>query len=1165
MHRLWLPAGAIGLVLLGGLGILAEGGGGGLAYRLLQSYVEWRMQTQLRAAARLSAEPLSGALAHSKDYLLLIYDRNGTLRAWNSHQWPLFTPTLTSLSPEIYADEEKAYYLLKQQVESLTVVVAIPLWVAYPVSYRHTYFLGQEAFGSMGLRVSPRPQQGSLPLLYRDLSGQTLFRLYVGPWEVWLHPFRVTFLVVGAAWIIGLLVWLHRRWRPLSHWVYLGRMGLVVGLLWTLLKITGLPGRYLEGPFFHAESLAWGSMLTSAWDFLVLSGIVIWALYSLPRQTFRRLWLLIGGYWAFWGLMGLLVWGLARHSQLSLEPSDFAHFWEVLPAIAIILIIGGQLLGTQRGIAERSLWAWIGFFSLLGSIGAWVAGLPWWGVLSLVALYLSLFLPLRGPAFVWILFQAILLSVGVNSFFSAGQAWRAKHRIPAYAKLAVFPRDLLLEVHLSYRLARLSQDTLLWQNLSTADNLIDATFIARLTRKYFLSLSENYLPVLSFWSVQDTRLDNQYELLPISWRNLPPRALVPTLNPHLFFVVKGTKRYFYVGRYPLNYEGYPIFLQIELYPRLRPLAESFAGTTSTINYALYDNQQRVLTRGHSNFPSYLYRSLESQWIWRYFPDKYQVYYRASTQQYLILEYPRRTNLHVLASMPIILLILGLIKVLEFLCGKPEGWKRFWESRYRLAPRVRAVFVATVILPLIGLLGVSFLFFIRLMQGSLEDNLRRKLNILHSYIQEERILREKLQAGMDSYIPHEESYIRDLMQRLARLTESQVAIYTADGLLYSSTLSPAHVGIYVFPLLDPSVKTSTEEVIIARQEWTGIGQVTCGYMPLRNLSGRLLGYIQVTFPAPQVTLYQAIRGFIAYGVNVYLLLILISALVGLSLMEHLLRGLSELEAQVRTAPAGTIPPRLSWPNSQDEIGTFVRAYNEMINRLEISQRELEMTLRQISQQEMARQAAHEIKNALTPIKLIAQHMQRLSHIEPEKLHRLSHEMLQKIETLARIANRFLTFAGPQDPSTFTLVPIHLNHFLEEYFQPYLQNTSIQMKLLLPETPVWIKGHPDMLSQVLNNLIQNALQALEGREDGEITLNLEIHGEEAWIAVRDNGPGISPDVQARIFEFYFTTKRSGTGLGLAISKRLVEQMQGRISVETQLGQGTVFYVVFPAHMP
>jgi signal transduction histidine kinase len=1165
MRRLWLTAGAIGLILLAGLGILAEGGGGAFAYRLLQSYVEWRMQARLRAAARLAVEPLPGTMAQGEDYLVLVYDQKGALRAWNSHQWPLFAPTLTSLSPEIYADEEKAYYLLKQRVESLTVVVAIPLWVTYPVPYQHTYFLGQEAFGSAGLRASPAPRRESLPLLYRDLSGQTVFRLYVGPWEAWLHPFRVLFLAIGAVWVAGLLVWLHRRWRPLSHGAYLGRMGLVVGLLWMLLKIADLPGRYLEGAFFHAESLAWGWLLRSAWDFLVLGGIIAWALYSIPRQTFRRAWFLVGGYWVFWGVMGLIFWGLARHSQLSLEISDFAHFGDVFLILGIVLAVSGQFLAGKVEISERRLWLWIGTFSLLGSIITWVAGVPWWGVVSLAVLYLSFFMPLRVPGFVWGLFQGVLLSIVVNSFFSAAQEWRAEQRIPAYAKLAAFPRDLLLEARLSYRLARLSQDTLLWQNLSTADNLIDATFIARLTRKYFLSLSENYLIALSFWSEQDTRLDNQYELLPISWRSLPPDALTPTLSPHLFFVVKGTKRYFYAGRYPLSYQGYPIFLQIELYPRVRPLAESFAGTAPSISYALYDNQQRVFTHGHSNFPSHLYRSLESQWSWQHLPDKYQVYYRASAQQHLILEYQRRTILHVLASFPFILLILGLIKALELVCKRPEGWKIFWETRHRLAPRVRAVFFATVILPLIGLLGVSFLFFIRLTQGSLEDSLRRKLTILHSYIQDERILSEKLLTGINSYIPHEESYIRDLMQRLARLTESQVAIYTADGFLYSSTLSPAYVGIYVFPLLDPSVKTTAEEFMVARREWPGIGRVTYGYMPLRNSSGRLLGYIQVTFPAPQVTLYQAIRGFIAYGVNVYLLLILVSTLVGLSLMEHILRGLSEIEDQVRKAPIGTIPPRLSWPNSQDEIGTFVRAYNEMINRLEISQRELEMTLRQISQQEMARQAAHEIKNALTPIKLIAQYLQRLPHIEPEKLHRLSHEMLQKIETLARIANRFLTFAGPQDPSTLTLVPIHLNHFLEEYFQPYLQNTSIHMKLLLSETPVWIKGHPDLLSQVLNNLVQNALQALEGRENSEITLSLETRDGEAWIAMRDNGPGIPPDVQARMFEFYFTTKRSGTGLGLAISKRLVEQMQGRIFAETQLGQGTVFYVVFPAYMP
>jgi signal transduction histidine kinase len=1163
MRRFWPWGGAIGLVLLLGLGVLAEGGGGAAPYRLLQGYVDWVMQRKLRAAAQLLNQPLKSSSVESEDYLILVYDRQGNLKSWNTYRWPLISPTLGSLSPEIYADEDKAYYLLKQRVDTLTVIVATPLWIKYDVPYRTIYFLGQSVFSSVGLRASPVSHREGFPLLYRDLSGQTVFRLYVGPWEAWLYPFRLVFLIGGGIWLVGFLGWLHSRWRGLPNpYAYLGRMGLVIFSIWALLKLMGLPGRYLSGSFFHAESLAWGWLVSSGWDFFILAGIFVWILYTLPLSTYRSVWIFAVGYWVFWGIVGMIFWGLARHSQFSLEPSDFEHFWEVLSIGGLVLAGFGRFLGWAQEIRERRIWVGIGILLMVGAGVAVVVGLPWWAVLSLGLLYVLFFLPWRGPLFVQGIGRGLLLVAVVNGFFSTAQHWRAVYRAPAYAKVSTFPRDLLLEARLPYRIAQLSQDTLLWQSASIADNLVDATFIAKVIKKYFLDIGENYIIALSLWSDRNTRLDNQYELFPVNWQGLSPQALSPTLSPHLFFVVKGDKRFFYIGRYPLMYQDYPLFLQVELYPRVRSLAQEFSGEVPLISYALYDGQQRVRVYGHTNFPSYSYRSFQSQWAWYTLRDSYQIHYQPNTRQHLILEYPRRSTLHVLASFPILLLILALLKGLGFLWG--GGWHRLWMMRYRLALRVRLVFVATILLPLFGLLAVSFLFFLRLTESNFEDSLVRKLVTLHSYIQEERILSEKLLVGLDSYIPQEESYIRDLIHRLARLTESQVAIYTAEGFLYSSTLSRAYVGVYIMPLLDPAVKHTSEERPIIRTYQYGFGRVTYGYTPLRNSAGQLLGYIQVTFPASRAALYQAIRGFMAYGVNVYLLLILVSTLVGLLLIESILQGISVLEAQVREAPSGTIPPRLNWPHSRDEIGTFVRAYNEMINRLEISQRELEMTLRQISQQEMARQAAHEIKNALTPIKLIAQHLGRLSHIEPEELHRRSQEMLQKIETLARIANRFLTFASSQDPNTLNLAPLHLNHFLEEYFQPYLQNPTVRMQLFLPETPVWIKGHPDLLTQVLNNLIQNALQALEGREDGEVVLSLEIRDSEAWIAVRDNGPGIPPEVQARMFEFYFTTKRSGTGLGLAISKRLVEQMQGRIFAETQLGQGTVFYVVFPAYM-
>ncbi len=1165
MRRVWPWGIAMGLVILSGLAILAEGGHPELSYRLIQAYVDWQTEQRLRNANQLLNQVSNASPLTQKEYPVFIYDQRGHLREWNTNRWPLFTLTPGSLSREIYADEEKAYYLVKQRIDSLILVVAIPLWVEYKGAHKTAYFLGHAVFYPVGIRVSPTPYKAGLPLLYRDLSGQTIFRLYVGPQEAWLYPFRVALLIAGGGWLILLILWLHTRWRNLSHHGYTWRMGLVGVGVWGLLKAMGLPGRYIGSPYLHSESLAWGWLVTSAWDFFVLGGLLIWVLYRTSIPKCRRPWLFTAGYWIMWAGVGLIFWGLAIHSQLSLEPSEFEHFGEALAIGALVMAATGRFLGLWRIEYEKRNWAREILFSIAGLFAALAANLPWWSAAGMAALYFLLVLPFDRPHFLREVLQWFLIVTVINGFFSAAQEWRSFHQAPAYAKAAAFPRDLLLESRLQLRIARLSQDSLLWQTNSIIDNLFDANFIAQAIRKYFLDISEDYIVALSLWSEQNTRLDNQYELLPVAWQNLPSGALTPTISPYLFFVSKGDKRFFYTGRYPFRYQDYSFFLQIELYPRAIPLRALFSGEAVMPSYALYDGPYRVRVYGQGTFPSYWHRPTQAQWDWQTFPEKYQLYYQPSTNLSVILEYPRRNILHILASFPILTLIFAFIKLADILIRRPSVIQKLWDLRHRLSTRVRLVFLSTVVLPLLGLLIVSFLFFIRLTEANLEDSISRKLSVLHSYIQEERILSEKLLVGLDSYIPQEESYIRDLMRRLARLTESQVAIYTADGFLYSSTLSPAHVGIYVLSLLDPLVKSSSEERLIIRDYQYPLGHVTYGYTPLRSATGRLIGYIQVTFPASQTSLYRAVRGFLAYGVNVYLLLILLSTLGGLLLMENILRGLSILEAQVREAPPGVIPPRLSWKRPQDEIGTFVRAYNEMINRLEISQRELEMTLRQVSQQEMARQAAHEIKNALTPIKLIAQHLQRLSHIDPEKLHRLSQEMLQKIETLARIANRFLTFAGPHDSHAISLVPIHLNHFLQEYFEPYLQNTSIQMRLVQPDTPVWIKGHPDLLTQVLNNLIQNALQALEGREGGEITLSLEIRQHEAWIAVRDNGPGIPPEVQARMFEFYFTTKRSGTGLGLAISKRLVEQMQGRIFAETQLGQGTVFYVVFPAYMP
>ena len=101
------------------------------------------------------------------------------------------------------------------------------------------------------------------------------------------------------------------------------------------------------------------------------------------------------------------------------------------------------------------------------------------------------------------------------------------------------------------------------------------------------------------------------------------------------------------------------------------------------------------------------------------------------------------------------------------------------------------------------------------------------------------------------------------------------------------------------------------------------------------------------------------------------------------------------------------------------------------------------------------------------------------------------------------------------------------------------------------------------RVFNNLIKNAIQAVPIDEKGEITINLEEKNSWFTVSVRDNGVGIDSDAQEKIFVPYFTTKSKGTGLGLAMSKQIIEGMRGKIWFESEVGEGTTFYVSFPSY--
>jgi signal transduction histidine kinase len=112
---------------------------------------------------------------------------------------------------------------------------------------------------------------------------------------------------------------------------------------------------------------------------------------------------------------------------------------------------------------------------------------------------------------------------------------------------------------------------------------------------------------------------------------------------------------------------------------------------------------------------------------------------------------------------------------------------------------------------------------------------------------------------------------------------------------------------------------------------------------------------------------------------------------------------------------------------------------------------------------------------------------------------------------------------------------------------------------------MNGDVEKLRRVLINLVGNALDAFEGSATEEPHLQIlsgqNLAGTEAWIRVRDNGPGIDAETARKLFDPFYTTKRSGTGLGLALSRKVVEAHGGSIELLDEPGEGSEFVLTFP----
>jgi nitrogen fixation/metabolism regulation signal transduction histidine kinase len=213
-------------------------------------------------------------------------------------------------------------------------------------------------------------------------------------------------------------------------------------------------------------------------------------------------------------------------------------------------------------------------------------------------------------------------------------------------------------------------------------------------------------------------------------------------------------------------------------------------------------------------------------------------------------------------------------------------------------------------------------------------------------------------------------------------------------------------------------------------------------------------------------------------------------------------------------------------------------------------------------EVARRLAHEIKNPLTPIMLSAERLEhklsdKLEGADAEMLRRATQTIVGQVSAMKSMVDEFSEYA--RSPA-LNLSLLDLNALVRDVLALY-ESHGIQIRLELDEQTSPIHGDATMLRQVLHNLLKNAQDVLEGRPEPLIRVKITPENGMVRLAISDNGPGFPPDLIARAFEPYVTTKRQGTGLGLAIVKKIVEEHKGIIKIENQPQGGASVSLLLP----
>lgn len=280
--------------------------------------------------------------------------------------------------------------------------------------------------------------------------------------------------------------------------------------------------------------------------------------------------------------------------------------------------------------------------------------------------------------------------------------------------------------------------------------------------------------------------------------------------------------------------------------------------------------------------------------------------------------------------------------------------------------------------------------------------------------------------------------------------------------------------------------------------------------------------------------------------------------GYFLAGRMLGPVKQITDQARKISAECLEERIPVDNPDDELGQLATVLNNTLARLEYSFREL---------RRFTSDASHELRTPLTVIRSVGEVGLRTARDENTLRDTIS-SMLEEVDILTRMVEDLLTLSRADKGS----IPLQQDDFLLEdlarevmEFLNVLAEEAEQSLVLSLGNSVRVQGDRGLLRHAVVNLVDNAIKY--SPRGSTVTLRVYGTAQQAILEVRDNGPGLSPEHQAHVFDRFYRVDKArsketgGTGLGLSIARRAVQLNGGKIVLETPESGGCIFRIILP----